>query len=82
MLPSISRKAVPLPESFCMMKPSPPNSPVMPFFWKNTDSSTPFSEARKALFWTTIGESGRISTARIEPGNFAAKAIMPLPSAV
>ena len=77
--PSISKKAVPRPESFCMMKPSPPKKPPMAFFWKKTDSSTPASEARKADFCTTMGLLGDISTARMEPGKVEAKAIMPGP---
>ena len=75
-------KATPLPESFCMMKPSPPNRPEPSFFWKKTESSTPVSEARKPLFCTTTGWSGVTLTARIEPGKLEAKAIIPLPLAV
>ena len=61
------------------MKPSPPKKPAMPFFWKNTDSSTPASEARKPDFCTTTGRSGVMSTARMEPGKLDAKAIIPEP---
>ena len=32
MWPSNSAKAMPLPESFCMMKPSPPKKPDPSFF--------------------------------------------------
>ena len=77
--PSISTKAMPLPESFCMMKPSPPKKPAPAFFWKKIESSTPISEARKPLFWTTTGRSGRTSTARMAPGKLEPKAIMPGP---
>ena len=55
------------------------NRPVPSFFWKKTDSSTPGSHARNADFCTTMGLSGRTSTARIEPGKWEAKAIMPWP---
>ena len=51
----------------------------MPFFWKNTDSSTPASEARKPDFCTTMGCCGSMSTARMEPGKLDAKAIIPGP---
>ena len=71
--------AMPLPLIFCMMKPSPPKKPAMPFFWKKTPSSTPAVAARNALFCTTTGLSGVISTATMEPGKLAAKAIMPAP---
>lgn len=40
----------PLPESRCMIKPSPPNRAPPIFFWKNRDSSTPEVAARKADF--------------------------------
>ena len=78
--PSISRKAVPRPDSFCMMKPSPPKKPAPSFFWKKTDRSTSRWAARKAVFCTTMGRSGVISTARMLPGKLEAKAIMPEPS--
>ena len=70
---------MPRPESFCMIKPSPPKKPAPNFFWKNTDSSTPCSEARKADFWAMTGLSGVISTGRMAPGKLEAKAIIPGP---
>ena len=48
--PSNSAKAIPLPESFCKIKPSPPKRPEPSFFLKCIDNSTPASEARKADF--------------------------------
>ena len=80
--PSISKKAMPRPESFCMMKPSPPKKPAPALWWKKVLSSTPAVPARKADFWQMTGRSGVISTARTEPGKLLAKAIMPLPWAV
>ena len=71
---------MPRPDSFCMIKPSPPKKPAPIFFWKNTDSCTPGSAARKADFWQITGRSGAISTARMEPGKLEAKAIMPCPA--
>ena len=40
----------PSPVSFCMMKPSPPNSAVMIFFWKNRPMDTPRAAHRKLSF--------------------------------
>ena len=51
---ALAKASVPLPESFCMMKPSPPKMPEPSFFWKCMDSSTPASEARNALFCTIM----------------------------
>ena len=77
--PSISRNAMPWPESFCMMKPSPPKKPAPTFFWKWMERSTPGVAARNALFCAITGIFGVISTARIAPGKLEAKAIMPGP---
>lgn len=49
--PSISAKAMPLPVSLCMMKPSPPKMPVLALLLKWVLSSTPRSAARNARFW-------------------------------
>ena len=78
-LPSISRKTVPLPDSLCMMKPSPPKTAVPSFFWKKTSIWTPVVQARNAFFWMITGFSGVTSTARMSPGKQEAKAMMPLP---
>jgi hypothetical protein len=37
--------------SFCMMKPSPPNSAVITFFWKCRPMLTPRAAHRKLSFW-------------------------------
>ena len=79
MCPSNSVKAIPRPESFCMMKPSPPKKPEPSFFWKKTDSWTPASLARKPLFCTTSSRPGPMSKARMLPGKLEAKAISPWP---
>ena len=58
--PSTSAKAMPEPDRRCMMKPSPPKKPVPSFLLKWTDICTPASEARKALFCSTISLPGAI----------------------
>ena len=76
-LPSISRKTMPLPENFCIKKPSPPNRAPPMRCWKNTDTSTLPHDARNAPFWAMMGRSGVISIALMEPGNEDANAISP-----
>ena len=69
---------MPLPESLCIIKPSPPKSPEPSFFLKCIESSTPASDARKADFCKIISLPGVISKALIEPGKQEAIEIMPL----
>ena len=45
---------VPCPLIFCIIKPSPPNSPEPNFLRKCTESCTPASDARNAFFWKII----------------------------
>ena len=53
--------------------------PAPIFFWKNTDSCTVSSLAKKPLFWTISSRPGAMSKARMLPGKLDAKAIMPGP---
>ena len=67
------QNAIPRPESFCMINPSPPKIPEPIRFWKKIDRSTPASAARKPDFCTTISLPGATSCATIFPGKTGCK---------
>jgi hypothetical protein len=68
-VPPIWTNTQPSPSSFCMMKPSPPNRPVITLRWKAMPIDTPLAAARKRPSGrSACRHSWRASAAGSRPG--------------